>query len=371
MLELADIFRRYGPEYRAKFKDRILPSHLRAMRDIVDCRTESMGGHVYVCENEACRQYLYSYHSCKNRHCPKCGNDSAQLWLQKQLELLVPEKYFLVTFTLPDGLRKTARSNQKTIYDLLFTTSAAALKKLALDPRFVGGQIGMVGVLHTWARDSSYHPHVHYIVPGGGLCSDGKWLSSAEEFLVRVEPLSIIFRAKFKDELEKTHLFDDLDPKVWKQNWVVHSEPVGSGEHALKYLAPYVYRVAFSNSRILKVEDDEVTFRYQESDTGQWRMITLPAMEFIRRFLQHVLPKGFHKIRYYGILAPTKRKLLRKIRDTLEAHTALDALLKNHSAPPCRDKEDPDKPNKLLCPHCGGKLRLVHIVSRYQNRGPP
>ena len=192
------------------------------MRDIVDCRTEAMGGHVYVCENEACQQYLYSYHSCKNRHCTKCGNDNAQLWLQKQLDLLIPEKYFLVTFTLPDGLRKTAKSNQKTIYDLLFTTSAAALKKLALDPRFVGGQIGMVGVLHTWARDSTYHVHVHYIVPGGGLSADGKWLPSAEEFLVRVEPLSIIFRAKFKDELEKTHLFGDVDPQVWKQNWVVH-----------------------------------------------------------------------------------------------------------------------------------------------------
>lgn len=165
MLELADIFRRYGPEYRARFKNRILPSHLRAMRDIEECRTEAMGGHVYFCDD--CQELIYSYHSCKNRHCPKCGNDSTELWLQKQLELLVPEKYFLVTFTLPDGLRKTARSNQKTIYDLLFTTSAAALKKLALDPRFVGGQIGMVGVLHTWARDSSYHPHVHYIVPGG------------------------------------------------------------------------------------------------------------------------------------------------------------------------------------------------------------
>ena len=143
--------------------------------------------------------------------------------------------------------------------------------------------------------------------------------------------------------------------QVWKQNWVVHSEPVGTGEHALKYLAPCVYRVALSNSRILKVEDDEVTFRYQESDTGQWRMTTLPAMEFIRRFLQHVLPKGFHKIRYYGILAPTKRKLLQKIRDTLGAHTVLDALLNDHSAPTCRGKEDPHKPDKLLCPHCGGK----------------
>lgn len=371
MLELADIFRRYGPEYRAKFKDRILPSHLRAMRDIEDCRTEAMGGHVYLCENEACQEYLYSYHSCKNRHCTKCGNDNAQLWLQKQLDLLIPEKYFLVTFTLPDGPRKTARSNQKTIYDLLFTTSAAALKKLALDPRFVGGQIGMVGVLHTWARDSSYHVHVHYIVPGGGLSTENRWLPANEKFLVRVEPLSIIFRAKFRDELEKTDLFNSVSPDVWKKDWVVHSKPVGNGQQALQYLAPYVYRVALSNSRILKVEDDEVTFRYQESDTGQWRQMSLPAMEFIRRFLQHVLPKGFHKVRYYGLLSPTKREILQKIKDLLATNSTLDFLLEDHHTKDNTKEQHPHKPDKLRCPHCGGTLRLVTIIRRYGSRGPP
>jgi predicted RNA-binding Zn-ribbon protein involved in translation (DUF1610 family) len=367
MPELADIFRRYGPEYRAKFGGKMLPSHLRAMEDIENCRTEFMGGHVYRCED--CGELHYSYHSCQNRHCPKCMNDRAELWLEKQKELLLPTHYFLVTFTLPEELRGIARSNQKTVYDILFRTSAAALKELAADPRFVGGQIGMMGILHTWARDSSYHVHTHYIVPGGGLSLDHtKWLPSAKDFLVRVEPLSNIFRAKFRDELKKTSLFNDVSPDVWKKDWVVHSEAVGNGEHALKYLAPYVYRVAFCNSRILKVEDDKVTFQYQESGSKKWRQITLPAMEFIRRFLQHVLPKGFIKIRYYGFLSSTQRETFEKIRYLLAAIIALTLNPLDNSA--ANAKADPDESNELRCPHCGGQLILYKIIRRYK-RGPP
>jgi hypothetical protein len=205
MVELADIFRRYGPDYIQRFGARMLPSHHRAINDIVCCRTEQMGGHLYCCENPDCRQILYAYHSCGNRSCPKCGQDKTQRWIQKQHDLLLPVSYFLVTFTLPSELRPTARSNQKVLYDLLFRSSAAALQKLAKDPRFVGADIGMMGGLHTWRRDMRYHPHVHFIVPAGGLSPDrSKWLPANADFLVPVEALSSIFRAKFRDGLKKT-----------------------------------------------------------------------------------------------------------------------------------------------------------------------
>ena len=205
MVELATIIHRYGPAYREKFDPRMLPSHRRAMHDIEQCRTEALGGQVYHCPN--CEQAKYSYHSCKNRHCPKCRQDAAQQWLVQQRELLLPVPYFLLTFTLPSGLRDVVRSNQKRMYNLLFRISAAATQKLARDPRFVGGQIGLIGVLQTWARNLTYHPHVHYLVPTGGLAADGQtWLSARKDFLVPVKPLSIIFRAKFRDALQKTDL---------------------------------------------------------------------------------------------------------------------------------------------------------------------
>jgi hypothetical protein len=175
VIELADIFRRYGPQYREKYGERMPPSHRQAMAAIERCRTEALGGHVYTCD--ACEETVYSYHSCKNRHCPKCQNEAAEQWLVEQQDLLLPTPYFMVTFTLPADLKQLARSNQKSLYNILFRTSAAALQQLAQDPRFVGGQIGMVGVLHTWARDLSYHPHVHYLVPGGGLAADGHWIT--------------------------------------------------------------------------------------------------------------------------------------------------------------------------------------------------
>ena len=357
MLELADIFRRYEPEYRARFGKQMLPSHIRAMKDIINCRTPEMGGHVYQCENSSCQTLVYSYHSCGNRSCPKCGQDRTDQWLFKQQQLLIPSHYFLVTFTLPSELRPVARSNQKLIYGLVFKTSAAALQKLAKDPRFIGGIIGMMGGLHTWGRDMSYHPHVHYVVPGGGLASDNtQWIPSSKDFLVPVEALSVIFRAKFRDELKKTDLYDTVPSCVWKKDWVVHSKPVDNGEKALKYLAPYIYRVAITNNRLVKLENDQVTFRYKDSDTDQWRLMTLPVMEFMRRFLQHVVPKNFMKIRYYGLLSPTKRRQLEIVRYILGA-----------------DKRDnkplPEKP-KQLCPTCGSSLRMVKRIPGF-SREPP
>jgi hypothetical protein len=348
MLEVADIFRLHGPAYREKFGDRMLPSHRRAMQDIETCRTESLGGQLYFCAQ--CDQQRYSYHSCKNRHCPKCQNQQANEWLQEQKELLLPTHHFLVTFTLPAELRALARSHQKTIYNLLFRASAAALQSLAQDPRFVGARLGMVGVLHTWTRQLLYHPHVHYIVTGGGLSDDDRWRSARKDFLVPVKALSPIFRAKFRDQLKKTELFAAVAPRVWRKDWVVHSEAVGSGQQAFQYLAPYIFRVALSNNRLRHLHDGQVTFTYQESATDQLKRCTVTAQEFIRRFLQHVLPNRFIKVRYYGLLSPAHRQLLLKARQLLSATTPIlkHAPVKT-TAPPAL----------LSCPHCGGPLTLL------------
>jgi hypothetical protein len=364
VIELAEIFQKHGPAYREKFKGRIPLSHLKTMAAIEACRTEVLGGHVYVCDE--CDQSFYSYHSCKNRHCPKCQNDAAQDWLARQTGLLLPVPYFMVTFTLPEGLRAVARSHQKLIYDLLFHSSAAALQELAADPRFVGGQIGMVGVLQTWTRDLIYHPHVHYLVPGGGLAADGQsWLRSRNAFLVHVKPLSILFRAKFRDELKKTELFEQVPTEVWRQEWVVHCQPVGSGEAALKYLAPYIFRVALSNRRIVKLENGQVTFRYRERDTRRWKSCTLPAEEFIRRFLQHVLPKGFQKVRYYGLFSSSQRPRLAQARRLLGLTATPEPT--NRTLAPARPSAD--RP-PILCPSCGRPMRQSQTLRPPYCRSP-
>jgi hypothetical protein len=362
VIEMAEIFRRYGPEYREKFGERMPLRHRLAMIAIEQCRTEAMGGHVYHCE--ACDEALYSYHSCKNRHCPKCQNDTAEQWLVEQQALLLPTPYFMVTFTLPADLKQLARSNQKTLYNILFRTSAAALQQLAQDPRFVGGRIGMVGVLHTWTRDLSYHPHVHYLVPAGALAPDGqRWLPARQDFLVHVRPLSILFRAKFRDELKKTPLFDLVPAETWKKDWVVHCQPVGSGVAALKYLAPYIFRVAISNNRILDLRDDRVTFRYKDSDTGETGHRTVTAQEFIRRFLQHVLPKGFVKVRYYGFFSHGNRHLLNQIRRLLgNANSAKQTTLQQARLA--------SQDRALRCPKCGQAMRLVQTLHPKRHRPP-
>jgi hypothetical protein len=319
-VELATIFRQHSAAYCQQFGSRLPQNHWQAMRAIEQCRTEALGGHIYLCQ--ACNEVLYSYHSCRNRHCPKCQNEKAQQWLEKQQDFLLPVPYFLLTFTVPAAINSTALNNQALIYDLIFRASAAATQHLARDPRFVGGQIGMIGILHTWGRNLSYHPHVHYLVPAGGIDKDGNWLTSRKSFLLPVKALSKIFRAKFRAALQRTAHYQKIPTEVWHQDWVVHCQPVGSGQHALKYLAPYIFRVAISNNRILKMQDGKVTFYYKASDTGKARICTLSAIEFIRRFLQHVLPKGFVKIRYYGFFSPGCRAKLAALRQQLEASEA-------------------------------------------------
>jgi hypothetical protein len=316
VVELAEIFREYGPAYRAKYGAEMLPSHHEAMWAIEHCRTEALGGHVYDCPD--CDEVVYRYHSCRNRHCPKCQGEKAYQWLEQQHDLLLPVPYFMLTFTLPEGLRPVARSHQRLIYDLLFRTSAAATQQLARDPRFLGGQIGLVGVLHTWGRTLVFHPHIHYLVPGGGLAPDQHtWRPTPSNFFLPVKALSPIFRAKFRDALRETECFPSVPASVWDQDWVVHCQPVGDGLKAFKYLAPYIFRVALSNSRLVSCENNQVTFRYRDSNTGQPKLLALEPLEFIHRFLQHVLPTGFVKVRYYGLLSPSCRPSLALVRQLL------------------------------------------------------
>jgi len=271
----------------------------------------------------------------------------------------------MLTFTLPAGFNEVIRSHQSLIYDLLFKTSAAATQQLAQDPRFIGGQIGMVGVLQTWGRNLAYHPHIHYLVPAGGLAPGGSpWLPARQDFLLPVRALSRIFRGKFHQALRHTVCYARIPAKAWKQEWAVHCEPVGSGLGALKYLAPYIFRVAISNNRILKLEDDWVTFRYKDTDTGAERRCTLGTEDFIHRFLQHVLPKGFVKVRYYGLFSPGLRKRLAALRLQLGSATtpvpdpgdvSSDS---DESSPPVAASHVP------LCPVCGRPMQPGETIPR-------
>jgi hypothetical protein len=372
-LELADIFRRYGPAYRQKYAKRLLPSHRRAMSAIEHCRTEILGGQLYSCPQ--CNQLRYSYHSCRNRHCPKCQNDKAQEWLQAQQNLLLPVPYFMLTFTIPAALRPIARSHQTLFYNLLFRTSAAAAQLLALDPRFLGGQIGMLGVLHTWGRNLSYHPHVHYLVPAGSLATDTlTWLPAHQRFLFPVKALSRIFRGKFLHALLKSPLANSIPDSVWpkvpalpgKQEWVVHCKPVGNGSTALKYLAPYIFRVALSNRRLVKLENDQVTFRYRSSDTGQIKLCILPADEFIHRFLQHVLPKGFVKVRYFGFFAHSHHQRLAALRLLLDQPHPDQPTPHDLILPPSKSNQP------FACPVCGQPMRRLQSIPPFDGlRAPP
>jgi Putative transposase/Transposase zinc-binding domain len=357
---LADIFRLHGPDYRARFQPQMPPSHLRAMEAIENCRTEALGGQVYHCTS--CDRFRYSYHSCQNRHCPKCRNDDATTWLARQQQLLLPVPHFLVTFTLPDPLRRLARSHQKVIYNLLFHASAAALQKLARDPRFVGGQLGLVGVLQTWTRDLRYHPHIHYLVPAAGLSADGQqWLPAQHpRFLIPVKALGKIFRAKFRNALRKTPLYSQVAAEIWTQPWIVHCEPAGSGQAVLKYLAPYVFRVALSNHRLLKLQDGQVTFRYRDRETNKQKLATLPAPEFIRRFLQHVLPHRFQKVRCFGFFRSQQRSRLQQL------HALLTVTPQAEDPTQLSRQDTRDEPHLqvIRCPQCGCPMQLVEQLPR-------
>jgi len=371
--ELAQVFRRYGGDYINAFGPALLPSHRRAMADIAACRTEVMGGHVFACDR--CGHQQYAYHSCRNRHCPKCHRNDAEQWLARRREELLPVPYFHIIFTLPEALRGLARSRQKTVYGGLMQTAAQALMRLAADPRYVGGTIGVLAVLHTWGGALQYHPHVHCLVPAGGAVN-GQWRPARKNYFVPVKALSRIFRAKFRDWVRRA-LPNVAAPKAaWRQPWVVYAKPAVQGtDNVLQYLGRYVHRVALTNHRILAVERGAVTFRYKDSRQACSKTMRLPAREFIRRFLQHVLPKGVHKVRYYGLWAPANRKLLRQIQTAFQEQPASPGPGDAGDDPPpsvlSPQALEPKHTASRVCPHCRrGVLRYLGPVQP-NKRGPP
>jgi len=367
MLEVADILRLHGAAYRVRAGDRLSAGQARAMQDVLRCRTAYFGGHIKQCDR--CRETVYVYHSCGNRHCPKCHREQTERWIGKQHARLLPCRYYLLTFTLPAELRPLARAHQKRVYGLLMRCAAAALQKLARDPRYLGCRLGCLAVLHTWTRAMLYHPHVHLLVTAGGLSDDGaEWLKPANPaFLVPVRALSIVFRAKMCAALKRAGLLDQAPRGIWKKNWVVHCQPAGSGLKVLDYLGRYVFRVAITNSRLERIEQGQVTFRCRDNRSQEMRHVTLPAGEFIRRFLLHVLPKGCAKVRYYGIWSASCRKRLDQARALLTvvpSTTVVDSLPPAPVAPWSLDR-------LARCPYCGiGNLIPVEVLYP-QRRGPP
>lgn len=359
MVTLAEIVGRHGEAYRQRFGDRLLPSHRRALSDIAACRTATLGGRLFACNR--CGHQHFAYHSCNNRSCPKCNGARTSAWLVQRESELLPTPYFHVVFTLPQAWRDVVRSHQKPLLSLLMRAAAQSLLALGADPRYLGGELGLLGVLHTWTRTLVYHPHVHCLVPAGALAGDGTWKPARKNFLLPVRALSRLFRGKFLHGACQL-LSREQRPAYSDQKWVVYCKPtLNRTRKVLAYLGRYVHRVAITDRRILKLENGQVTFRWPENATGATRHMTLPAEEFLRRFLQHVLPKGTHKVRYYGLFSPTKRPRLKQLQRLL--------------AEPCLKRESVEvattPPMERPCPCCAtGTLVLVGRLPRCA-RSPP
>ena len=384
MGRLGEIFRAHGDEYRARFASRMSVDQLRAMRDIEACHTPAAGRARWACPR--CGTRHFTFVGCGNRHCPACGGTRAKQWLRKHCALLLPGTvYHLVTFTVPRELRRVIRSHPRELLDLLMRVSADTLLDLAANPRWLGGLPGATAVLHTWTRQGLYHPHVHFIVTGGGIDEQGRWREAHPGFLVPVWALSRVFRARLRDELREQHpqLFAEVDPKAWSlptaasgtpsaRAWVVHSKPVGSGHKTLRYLSRYVYRVALSERAILGFRDGRYIVRYRRSDTNQPRIMRLEPHELIRRFLQHVLPSQFRKIRYFGLHHSSRRPVLRLLQAAM-------ALRLGQPLPP--EPATEDDPFVPTCPACQTPMvfekrvpplaHLLFAVAAGLNRGPP
>ena len=381
-LEVADVFRAVGPAYRAAHAGHLSLHQLKIMSAIEHCRTAALGGHVEACTD--CGHWRIAYNSCRNRHCPKCQAAAARTWLEAREADLLPVGYFHVVFTLPAEIAAIAFTNKALVYDLLFKAASETMQVIAADPRHLGARIGITAVLHTWGSALTHHPHIHMIVPGGGISPDGeRWVSARPAFLLPVRVLGALFRRLFLTRLLALHaagslrFFGATTPladrrtflrhlaPVRKKRWVVYAKPPFAGPEAvLAYLSRYTHRVAISNSRLLRFDEAGVTFRYKDyrrSGADRQQVMTLTADEFIRRFLLHGLPKGFHRIRHYGLLASGTRK------DHLERARQLLA------APPAAD-DPPVEPHEARppCPCCGGHMIVIEILQRrYQPRAPP
>jgi hypothetical protein len=317
VVELADVVRAAGPAYVTSHAGDLLPSLRRALTDIGQCRTAALGGSLYRCDD--CGALAYRYHSCRNRHCPKCQADRAQQWLERVPARLLPCELYLLTFTLPAPLRTLARRHQRLVYGARLREAAASVQVVAADRAWIGGTPGILAVLHTWSRTLDYHPHVHLLVTAGGLTPDGAaWIRPAHRrFLLPGYVLSRIFRAKMRDVLTSAGFGSPLDARVWQRRWTVHVERVGTGDHATLYLSRYVYRVALTNQRLDRFAEGRVTFQYTPARTHTTRALTLPVDDFLTRFLHHVLPRGFTKVRWYGLLSASRRADLGRARTLL------------------------------------------------------
>jgi hypothetical protein len=317
---VADIFQRFGPTYIDLYGDRMPVNHLKVMHAIQTCRTAAQGGHLYECDT--CGRQHFVYHSCSNRHCPACQFLPTERWIDARRQDLLPIPYFHVVFTIPSDLHMLFRANQRVCYDLLFLTASQTLLVLAADPKHLGATVGFIAVLHTWTRDLAYHPHVHCIVTGGGLSQDHRrWISSREDFFIHVDVLGSLFRGKLLHHLKAAVVRGDLlldahqsvnrflGP-LYRKKWVVYcKEPFAGPRQVVDYVGRYTHRIAISNRRITRMTDDTISFRRRDpNDPSRSISASLAPLEFIRRFLQHVLPSGFTKIRHYGILANRNRR---------------------------------------------------------------
>ena len=376
--EVADIFRRFGPAWRDANAGHLSLGQLKAMAAIEKCRTVALGGHVDRCD--ACGHTRISYNSCGNRHCPKCQAVAAKEWLAEREAELLPVPYFHLVFTLPEQLNAVVYQNKAVAFDILFKAAAQTVLTIAADPKRLGAKVGLTAVLHSWGSAMTFHPHVHMIVPGGGLSLDGeRWVTSKQHFFLPVPVLGSLFRRLFLEKLRAAHehlLFHGdiaglADPEAFRQflkplrqvNWVVYAKPpFGGPEQVLRYLARYTHRIAISNSRLISVDDDAVWFRYKERKDGKVRMkvMTVTPDEFIRRFLLHVVPDGFHRIRHYGLLASGhKAKNLARARELL-------------NVPPPAPKTDIVDADGVVqeetilppCPCCGGRMTIIEWFER-------
>jgi hypothetical protein len=374
VLEVADIFRGHGPAWRQANAGHVSLGQLKAMAAIEHCRTAALGGHVARCED--CSHTLIAYNSCRNRHCPKCQGAAAKQWLAARAADLLPVPYYHLVFTLPAPIADIAYQNKAVIYDLLFRASAEAVLTIAADPKHLGARIGITAVLHTWGSAMTHHPHVHMIVPGGGIALDGKrWVSCRPGFFLPVRVLSRLFRRLFLKAFTAAHasgqlaFFGDharlasarafaahLIP-LRKAEWVVYAKrPFGGPEAVLAYLARYTHRVAIANSRLIAIDGDAVTFTWKDyriDGPDRYKAMRLQAAEFIRRFLIHVLPAGFHRIRHYGLFASGSRaENIARVRELLSAPAQQNDA---------DDPADADQPHTLShpCPCCGGRMIII------------
>jgi hypothetical protein len=381
VVEVADVFRRFADDYLSahdagKGGAPMLASHRRAIVDIMACRTEALGGHLWRCD--ACSAEVYSYHSCKNRSCPKCHTDQTERWLKARKLEMLPCHYFHVTITVPKELRDALRSNQRDGYPLLMKAAADSIIEIARDPRYVGATVGVLAVLHTWTQQLIYHPHVHCLVTGGGVSDHGShWHPARNGYLVPVQALAKLVRGKLRAALAKRRPDLVVPNAAWRKPWVVHCTAWGEDDEAvLRYLARYVFRVAITNNRIVGLDDNGVTIRHKQRKSGKWQNTRLNGPEFMRRFLQHVLPKGLHKVRYYGLWHPTRREhaqrarlMLLLDRPTPPGPTMLSAETSDRTA----DRSANRTPSNEIrtCPCCkhGRLVRAVRLYPK-QASGP-